>query len=91
MRGSQEWGVRGLSHRLWVPRAGSARGFRGRPRFCAAAEQSGAAARRPRRGISISTTAKANYQEEDDIIILGNICTSLKALAGRIHTRPHYA
>lgn len=42
-------------------------------------------------GILISTTAKANYQEEDAIIVSGNSCTSLGALAGRLDARPRYA
>lgn len=41
--------------------------------------------------ILITTTAKANYQEEDAIIISGNSCTSLGALARRLDARPRYA
>lgn len=91
---SRVLGMRGPLPQLGVGsrrRARSGRGFSRRPRLSAAAERAGGAARQPRGGISISTTVKANYQEEDDIIILGNICTSLKALAGRIHARPRYA
>ena len=42
-------------------------------------------------GILIGTTAKVNYQEEDAIIVSGNSCTSLGALAGRLDARPRYA